>query len=101
MSISIEEFEEIIPMPKGCGMNSVKIVAFLFKNREQAFTYKEISNTLQIDKDKMHGYLNHLKKIGKIRHRAPFYAYNPDYKLLEIEDEDKLTKNKKELGDGK
>jgi hypothetical protein len=80
MSINISDFESILPMPKGCGERSSKILIFLNKNKDKAFTYKEIAEATNSNPDKIHGSLNYLLRVGVLRHKNPYWAINPSEK---------------------
>ena len=93
MPIDIADFEYVIPMPKGCGKKSSNILIFLNKNKDKAFTYKEIAEGIhELEPKNLHGSLSCLLKKGKLRHKNPYWTISEESII-----KNELTKNKKEL----
>lgn len=77
MPIDIQAFKKIdyidILSIKG------KIIDFLNKNKNKAFEYTEISEAINESLRSVNANLSLLKEEGRVLHKRPYWAYNPDY----------------------
>lgn len=72
MPISIDEFESHNP---GEGpSNAERVLAFLARNRDQAFKAREIADGAGVNQNSIHPVLLRLEERSMVRHREPYWA---------------------------
>lgn len=72
MPISIDEFES--HDPDDGATNAERVLAFLARNREQAYKAVEIADRTGVNRNSIHPVLNRLSNRGLVRHREPYWA---------------------------
>jgi len=53
--------------------NKHPIILFLKKNKDKAFTTKEISKNLKMNLNSVRGIIRKFEKQGKVLHKIPYY----------------------------
>lgn len=76
MPVSIDEFEAG-ELPRGPSVPEL-VVAFLYRNREQAFTRSEIAAAIDGDPNTVGTALSRLKDRELVRHKREFWAVTDD-----------------------
>ena len=92
MSIDIQTFKKIdyldVSNIKG------KIIDFLRKGRDKAFEYTEIAEAINEGTRSVNANLSLLKEEGRVLHKRPYWAYNPNYSPLISNTNKPLAKDK-------
>lgn len=89
MSIDFEEFNQL---ESSNAKN--KILDFLKKEKAKAFEYKELAKLVNESERTVNAYLSLLKSEGKVLHKQPYWAYNPDYSEESGNDLKEINENK-------
>lgn len=76
MPVSIDEFEEG-ELPEGPSVPE-QVVAYLYRNSEQAFTRSEVATAIEADPNTVGTALSRLKARGLVRHRGEYWAITAD-----------------------
>ena len=86
MAIGIDEFEsqpeELLGLDKGT--QSYRILEFLVKNREKAYTPKEIHQETGVKKGSVGAVLSRLEEQGLVRHKGRYWAAPEDDRIASL-----------------
>lgn len=80
MPVSRDRFEEIAPEEEAT--TAELIVTFLYENRDQAFTRKEIATEIARNPNTVATNLTRLKKRALVQHRGQYWAITDDFDRL-------------------
>jgi len=86
MPIEVDEFEEAPKKALEIDRNTNKweVVKFLLKNREQAFTPKEIESNVDVPDGSVGVILSRLEEKGVVRHKGKYWAIERDDRLASL-----------------